>query len=313
MHDSDLRSRTIGILYPGEMGAALGRALGAAGHRVVTALDGRSDQTHDRAADAGIQELGSLQQVVGESHLIVSLVSPGAALSNARQVAACCHRQTKAIYIDANSISPITARQIAEMMQEAGLRFVDGAIHGPASRLRDLGRLFLSGPDAAAVAELFDGVPAIHVLGDEPGRASALKMLLGGMVKGIAALFIEMSAASRNAALLDDFLAQLSDAYPGIMTLIDRTLPTYPRHSARRVEELHELEATLRSLDVKPRVSTAARRTIGRLAESDLHQFTQAVDDRLFDLDDLIELIALHAPLGDAEPSPAFRGSPCHV
>ena len=313
MYDGDLRPRTIGILYPGEMGAALGRALRARGRRVVTSLDGRSSQTHDRAADAGIQVLDSLEQVVEGSHLIVSLVSPAAALSSARMVAACCSARTNAIYVDANSISPITARQIAKIIERAELRFVDAAIHGPASRLHDLGRLFLSGRDAVAAARLLDGIATVHLLGDEPGRASAMKMFLGGMVKGIAALFVELSVASRNLGLHGDFLAHLTDAYPGIMTLINRTLATYPRHSTRRVEEIQELEATLRSLGVKPRVSTAARRTIDRLAESDLHEYTQAIDDGLFDLDDLVELIALHAPLGDSEPSTSLNASACHA
>lgn len=312
MYDTDDPKRTIGVLYPGEMGAATARALRTAGHRVVTSVDGRGSQTRERTADAGLQILDDLPAVVAASDLIISLVPPAAALSIAQRVAACPHRRPSAIYIDANSISPLTARQIAELVEPRGFRFVDAAIHGPANRLADLGRIYLSGPDAADVANLFDGVVEVRLLGDEPGRASAMKMLLGGMVKGMAALFIELSVAGHNAGLLEDFIATFTEAYPGIMTLIRRTLPTYPRHAARRKDELHELETTMRSLGVKPQLVAAARRSIDRLAESDLREYVQAIDDGLFDLDDLVELFSLHLSAPAEVPSESTNEL-CHV
>lgn len=313
MRGFDGQRLTIGVLYPGEMGAAMARELGAAGHRVVTTLAERSSRTRGLAEEAGIEELIDLQGVVAVSDLIISLVSPAAALSIARQVASCRQRPDEAIYVDANSISPMTAAQIGQVLDSHGIRFVDAAIHGPAGRLAELGAVYLSGPDAAWVGGVFDGLVDVELLGDEPGRASAMKMLLGGMVKGLVALFLEMSLAGRNAGLLDEFVARITDTYPGIMRLITRTLPTYPRHAARRAEELSELEATLRGLDISPQMAAAARRSTADLAESNLHEYAQAVEDGLFDLDDLIELIALHSPLGGREPSPTFHVARCHV
>ena len=49
----------VGLLHPGEMGSALGRALVDAGHEVVWASAGRSEATRERAArfrDAGSVE-----------------------------------------------------------------------------------------------------------------------------------------------------------------------------------------------------------------------------------------------------------------
>lgn len=285
---------TIGILYPGEMGAALGRLLRAAGHRVVTTLDGRSQRTVDFAAAAGIEALGCVEEVVEASDMILSLVTPEAALSLAHEVAACHKRPAGAIYVDANSISPMKARRMAHWFQRRGVRFVDASIHGPASRLSELGRLYVSGADADEVAEFFASFVAVRPLGEEPGRASAMKMLLSGMVKGLVALFIEMSLAGREAGLLEEFLLEITKAYPGVMTILGRTLPTYPRHAARRVEEVSNLETTIRSLGLEPHMASATRRVIERLANSDLRDYAQANDDGLFDLNDLVELIALH-------------------
>lgn len=284
---------TIGILYPGEMGAAIGRSLRATGHRPIATLGDRSQQTAARADAAGIEALGCLEEVVEASEIIVSLVSPAAALPVARQVAA-CRQSANITFVDANSISPAKARQIATLLDRRGVRFVDASIHGPASRLAELGLIYLSGAHADRVAEVFREVAVVRTLGDEPGRASAMKMLLSGMVKGLVALFVEMGLAGREADLLDEFLARMTDFYPGIMTFIARTLPTYPRHAARRAEEVSDLQTTLRGLGLEPHVTSAARRVMERLAESDLGDYAQACDDGLFELDDLIELIALH-------------------
>ena len=45
---------TIGVLHPGEMGAAVGAVLAGAGHETVWASGGRSEATARRAAGAGL-------------------------------------------------------------------------------------------------------------------------------------------------------------------------------------------------------------------------------------------------------------------
>jgi predicted dinucleotide-binding enzyme len=51
-------AQSIGILHPGEMGAAVGAALRTAGHDVVWAAGGRSDATAERAEAAGLRDVG---------------------------------------------------------------------------------------------------------------------------------------------------------------------------------------------------------------------------------------------------------------
>ena len=53
-----MRFATIAIIAPGDMGHAVGRALGGHGHRIVTALDGRSAASRARAGAAGMSDLG---------------------------------------------------------------------------------------------------------------------------------------------------------------------------------------------------------------------------------------------------------------
>ena len=49
-------AKTIGVLYPGEMGASLAALLRRRGHKVVTTLAGRGERTcHVRCEAAGLQ------------------------------------------------------------------------------------------------------------------------------------------------------------------------------------------------------------------------------------------------------------------
>src|ERR1035438_1016923 len=103
--DDSARQSTIGILYPGEMGTALGKLLSDAGFRVVTTTEGRSARTQLLCRERGLTVLDSLGEVLEQAGIVVSLVSPAAALSVATDVAA--HRQDQSgtlLYIDANSI-----------------------------------------------------------------------------------------------------------------------------------------------------------------------------------------------------------------
>src|ERR1043166_182342 len=92
------------------------------------------------------------------------------------------------IYVDANAVSPSTAREI-------GGRFVDGGIVAPPPRDPGTTRLYLSGKEAERVASLFQRTALEpRVISDEPGAASALKMVYAAWTKGTAALLMAIRA-----------------------------------------------------------------------------------------------------------------------
>ena len=265
------RSCTVGILYPGEMGSSLGKLLAAGGFRVVTTLEERGPRTCRLCRDAGLEVLDSLIQVVRASEIAISLVTPASAVNLAEHFCDCAHLASRRpVFIDANSISPNTVRQIFRMVSRSRCRFVDASIHGLASRLRDQGTIYLSGRSAQAIAELFAPVIRTNFLGESPGTASAMKMLMAGMSKGLVALFLEMGVAARQLGLLDELLAGCREYYPGVMTVLDRLVPTYPQHAARRGEEMNELEQTMLSMSLLPSMIHGACRTITEVGKLQL-------------------------------------------
>jgi 3-hydroxyisobutyrate dehydrogenase-like beta-hydroxyacid dehydrogenase len=164
----------VGLLHPGEMGAAVGAALRAAGHEVLWASDGRSEATRARAAGVGLVDAGTVAAVCARAEVVLTVAPPHAAAELAESLP-----PFEGIYVDANAIAPATARRVGA----AVARFVDGGIIGgpPAPRL------YLSGEEAAAVAALFAGSP---IEARVVPNASALKCAYAGLSKGSAALLL---------------------------------------------------------------------------------------------------------------------------
>jgi 3-hydroxyisobutyrate dehydrogenase-like beta-hydroxyacid dehydrogenase len=251
---------TVGVLYPGELGAALAGLLAAQGARVVTTLQGRGAATARRARAAGIAVLDSLADVVRASDIVVSVVQPAAA---AEVAAAYCGLARAAppgaLYVDLNSTGPELAAALAARVRACGCGFVDAAVNGLARNLAAGGTLFLSGPRAGEVARLVAGAMRVRVLGDAPGRASAMKMSLSGLSKGLCALFAETALVAARRGMLDEVIEAYRTIYPGVMAVVDRMLPTYARHAARRATETRELEQMARSAGLEPCVLAAVR------------------------------------------------------
>src|SRR2546430_16405487 len=76
--------KTVALLHPGEMGAAIGACLRGRGLRVVWASAGRSAATRSRANAAGLGDLGAPERALGGNDLVLSVCPPHRALELAR-------------------------------------------------------------------------------------------------------------------------------------------------------------------------------------------------------------------------------------
>src|SRR5262249_48211059 len=145
-------THVIGLLHPGDVGGAGGKCLPSRGHTVLWASEGRSAATVARASAAGLKDAGTVAVVARDAEMILSVCPPHAATDVAWAV-----HGFRGLYVDANAISPGTAREVAQMITDTGGRYVDGGIIGLPPAQPGTTRLYLSGPDAAAVQALFAG------------------------------------------------------------------------------------------------------------------------------------------------------------
>lgn len=233
--------RTIGVLHPGEMGAAVGGCLTQRGLTVLWASAGRSPATADRAAAAGMHDAGTAGEMARQAGVILSICPPHAAPEVARSAAG-----FRGIYVDANAVSPATSREVAKTVEAEGAEYVDGGIIGAPPRSPGDSRLYLSGPRAGEVSALFAGTALeAQVIGDGIGQASAVKMAYAAWTKGTAALILAVRALARAEGVEQTLLAEWDRSQPA---LAGRSL-TAARSAARKgwrwVAEMEEIAASM--------------------------------------------------------------------
>src|SRR5688572_4573674 len=138
----------VGILSPGDMGAGIGLALRQGGLDVLTCLEGRSSLTRLRAEEAGIQAVGSLDELVRSVDVLLSVLVPAEARPVAERVAVSLQgTEARPVFVECNAIAPQTVKSIAEVILATGATFVDAGIIGsPPRRAGDGGRFYCSGP-----------------------------------------------------------------------------------------------------------------------------------------------------------------------
>ena len=120
---------TVGLLHPGEMGAAVGGCLVSVGHEVLWDPAGRSRATTGRALAAELTGV-TFDRLVAKSSVILSICPPHAALDVARQVAEAGYA---GLYVDANAISVATAEQVAGHRHRGGRGLRRRRDHRPAA------------------------------------------------------------------------------------------------------------------------------------------------------------------------------------
>lgn len=185
---------TVGLLHPGEMGAAVGGCLVSVGHEVLWDPAGRSRATTGRALAAELTGV-AFDRLVAKSSVILSICPPHAALDVAHQVAAAGYT---GCYVDANAISVATAEQVAAAVTAAGAAYVDGGIIGQPPEVAGHTRLYLSGPRADEVRVLFNRSRLDARVAEGPlYAASTVKMAYAAWTKGSSALLLAARALAR--------------------------------------------------------------------------------------------------------------------
>src|SRR5713226_2304132 len=259
-----MASSTIGLLHPGDMGSRVGASARANGLRVLWASEGRSPQTLERAAAAGLEDMKGLAAVVAASQVVLSVCPPHAAADLAREVAALGF---SGIYVDGNAVSPQTGREIGRIVEKGGATFVDGGIIGPPPRKPGTTRLYLSGEKAGAVAHLFEQGPleAIAIDGG-PGAASALKMAYAAYTKGTSALLIAIRALAMQAGVDQALLDEWGRSQPGVAARSESAARDNARKAWRFVGEMEEMAATFERSGLPGGFAQAAAEIYRRLA-----------------------------------------------
>jgi 3-hydroxyisobutyrate dehydrogenase-like beta-hydroxyacid dehydrogenase len=256
--------RQVALIGFGEVGGIFGHDLSAGGIRVAV-FDILLISVPSRAAllakakDAGVSACDSAEVAIRGADLVISAVTCSAAVDVARNSVQ--YLRSGQIYLDINSVSPETKREIALILEPSSAIFVEAAVMAPVSPQRLKVPMLLGGVEAEATAARLRSIGMnATAVSERIGVASAVKMCRSVMIKGIEALAVESLFAARRYGAEKEVLASLAATYPHMGW--DGALPDYlisrvAEHGRRRAAEMREAAETLRNIGLEPLTALA--------------------------------------------------------
>ena len=284
---------TVAILSPGDMGHAVGQRLREHELDVVTCLAGRSDRTRDLADKAGIRDVGTMEELVKQSDLVMSMTVSEAVPGLCRQVADAMRATgSDALFAECNAIAPQLARELEPVIVDAGGRYVDVSIIGGPPRPGYSPHFYASGAQAAEFERLNDfGLTVLRLEGDV-GQASGIKMCYAAMTKGSWALYTELLIAAELMGLTEPLLAEFKSGQEAVLQRMERTIPTVPPRSRRWVSEMEEIRDTFAGLGMTPQLFEGVADMYRFIGDTPLGEETPESRDRDRTFTDTIRQLA---------------------
>lgn len=253
----------VGLLGFGEVGQALADDLAAVGGLTLRAYDTQfgHDSAPQRAVSTRerVEPVGAASELPGGCAVVISAVTAAEDQTAMRSIAGSLEAGTWVL--DLNSVAPATRRACAAIIDEAGGRYVEGAVMASIAPQRSRSPILLGGPHAASFLPQAQalGFSGARVFSPDVGPASATKMCRSVIVKGLEALVTESLLAARYYRVEEAVLESLGDLVAGsdwrarARYLIGRSIG----HGARRAEEMQEVASTVAAAGIEPLMSTA--------------------------------------------------------
>ena len=233
-----MKIESVLFLHPGMMGVSLAAACRC---DALWVSERRSAETAARAEDAGLRDVSSLGQGLADASCVVSICPPAAAETMADTVA---DHGFSGIYVDANAISPATARRIGERFTD----YVDGSVIGPPAHKAGTTRLYLSGDSAERVAEIWEGSAVdARVIDGGAGAASALKMAYASWTKIGSAMALAIRALATAEGVDDALVAEWELSQPGMVARTERSAAAVGPKAWRFVGEMEQIAAAFQA------------------------------------------------------------------
>ena len=260
-----MAKQKIGVIHPGMMGICVASTIQNSGHDVYWIAEGRSPQSRQRAEKFNLSDAGSLAALCETCSVIVSVCPPHAAELVAEQVLACSFQ---GVYLDVNAIAPQRAIRMEQAMARSGIDFVDGGIIGAPAWERGKTWLYLSGEKARdALAYFSEGPLETSVVGDDIGKASALKMCYAAYTKGTTALLGGILATAEVMGVRSELEAQWSRDWTNFGGQAGERVRKVTAKAWRFAGEMAEIASTFRKAGLPGEFHDAAEMIYERIAD----------------------------------------------
>ena len=286
-----MAAKTIAIMSPGDMGHKVGEYARSLGHRIVTALDGRSEETRMRATRAGFEDLGDLAAAAGAADILLCIMPPerAAAFADAA-VGAIAGMENPPLYVDCNAISPVTTLAINAKFKANRLPFANASIIGNPPGGAAATKLYASGALAGALDILNGDGISVRKMGPDIVRASAIKMCYAGLTKGVMTLQTSVLLAGEMLGVYDELAAEFADSQKAHWEALGQRGPFLSANAGRWAGEMDEIAETLGSVGLTDNMHKGAAEVLRFLDSTPLGAETPETLNRNRSLEETMKI-----------------------
>ena len=196
------------------------------------------------------------------------------------------------VYVDCNAISPATAREACDAITSAGAAFIDAGIIGLAPGKGGGTRFYVSGSDVSAMLALDGKGFDVISLGDEVGRASAMKMVYAALTKGTWTLQTAVMLAAEKLGLTEELTAEFAFSQKPALEAMRARIPRLPADSGRWIGEMEEIAATFADAGVTSGFHNGAADIFRVLAQTPFASETRETMDTSRTMEDALKVYA---------------------
>ena len=270
----------LGFVGFGEAAASIALGLYEEGFKDVSTYDWSQDNPNHRPliekrATASCTIIKpNISKLVEDCDVIISSVTANSALEVANTVKK--HIRNGQFFLDINSVSPETKKQMAIIIEEKGNgSFIEGAVVAAIPPLKHRAPILICG---SHVPKFIKIMKPYHLklidVGRKFGQASATKMFRSIIIKGLEAILQESMLGASKYGVADIVLESVEKTQPGIdwKKLTTYLLGRTAIHGKRRVHEMKSASATLRELGIDPIMTRAITERIETAASSGLNK-----------------------------------------
>ncbi len=243
-----------------------------------------------RAEEVGINVFDTVEEAVEKADFIISLTSSKVAYEVAENVIPIMN--TKQIFFDFNSASPVTMQQINEIAKDKGVRFCDVAVMSAVPLEGSSVPLLMSGEGSLEFYNQMKNFGMnMEILNTEPGGASAVKMIRSIFMKGYPSILVECLLAAEFYGVTEKILDSIEASLGGktIRQLANRFLTPTVLHADRRSSEMREVVSMLNMIGNDSTMSQATEKSHKLLSELHIDEFIGI--NKVLDYKEIIPII----------------------
>ncbi|MBG9784743.1 DUF1932 domain-containing protein [Shouchella lehensis] len=264
----------IGFIGYGEASFELSRGLRDEGLEHIKAYDvmvGHEDfgpKILQRAQEAGVFLKNSIAEVVSDLDVLFVAVPANKALDVSVEITSFLE-ESNLIYVDVSAATPKVKQDISKGLEKVDITFVDVAMLGPLPVYKHKVPIMASGTGTLYLIEKMTPLNmSIDYVGENPGEASAVKLVRSIFMKGIVGLYVEMLEASETFNVSEKVLTSLEETMDThtFMNTLNRLVAGSAVHAKRRGIELEGSIEMLKEAGLEATMSTAARDRFEKLA-----------------------------------------------